>query len=273
MAIDAIVDDLTTVDEKYHDLYAEKNGKFELVGVRGFKTQADVDRLSSALEKERNDHKQVRATLSVFGDRKIEDILADLDRIPELEVAAKGGKLDDAKIQELLEPKLKSKLAPLEREKLGLLTKVEELTKMVGEYQQKETIRTLHDAVRQTLSDPKMEGFQQTATDDVLMYAERMLEIVDGKVVTKDGVGVTPGIDATVWLTEMQQKKPHWWGPTAGGGSQGSRTTGPAASNPWSDAGWNMTEQGRIYAESPTRAAQMAKSAGTTVGGMRPVKK
>ncbi|QFR59625.1 hypothetical protein P6F33_gp24 [Pseudomonas phage Quinobequin-P09] len=98
-----------------------------------------------------------------------------------------------------------------------------------------------------------------------------MLEVnEEGKVVTRDGVGVTPGIDATVWLTEMQSKKTHWWGPSQGGGAGGNRSGSGGGANPWSADGWNMTEQGRILKENRSRAEQMAKSAGTTIGGPRP---
>ena len=44
MALQIIVETLDDVDEKYHDLYTEKDGKFHLTGVDGMKTQADIDR-------------------------------------------------------------------------------------------------------------------------------------------------------------------------------------------------------------------------------------
>jgi hypothetical protein len=43
--------------------------------------------------------------------------------------------------------------------------------------------------------------------------------------------------------------------------------------NPWTADNWNMTEQGKIYTSDPSRAEQLAKAAGTTVGGPRPAKK
>ena len=65
-------------------LYTEKDGKQVLTGVKGMKTQADIDRLQTALTKERNDHKTVRtqlSSLSSYG--TIEEITANLDRIPQ----------------------------------------------------------------------------------------------------------------------------------------------------------------------------------------------
>ncbi len=268
MPIKAIVDSLDDVPAHFHELYTQKGDKFELTGVEGVRTQADVDRLQGALTKERNDHKTVRERLGLLGDRKIEDVLLQLDRIPELEAAAEG-KLDEAAINNLVEGRIKTRVAPVEREKGQLAQKVQELGDIVLKYQTLEKVRTIHDAVREAVG--KTQGFQPGAVEDALLYGERMLEVgEDSRVTTRDGVGVTPGIDATVWLTEMQTKKSHWWGTSAGGGAGGNRGGGGGGTNPWSAEEWNMTEQGKILNENRTRAEQMAKSAGTTIGGPKP---
>lgn len=267
MALKAILDSIDDLPEDVKKEYVEKNGKFELQ-VEGMKTQADVERLQGALTKERNDHKAVRERLGLLGDRKIEDVLATLDRVPELEAAA-AGKLDENKLNELVEGRIKTRVAPVEREKGQLAQKVQELSGIVEQYQSKEKVRSIHDAVREAVG--KTQGFQSGAVEDALLYAERMLEVgEDGRVITRDGVGVTPGIDAAVWLTEMQSKKAHWWGPSQGGGAGGNRSGGGGGANPWSAEGWNMTEQGRILKENRSRAEQLAKSAGTSIGGPRP---
>lgn len=267
MALKAILDTIDDLPEDIKKEYVEKNGKFELQ-VEGMKTQADVDRLQGALTKERNDHKVVRERLGLLGDRKIEDVLQILDRVPELEAAA-AGKLDETKINELVEGRIKTKLAPVEREKGQLAQRVQELSGIVEQYQTKDKVRNIHDAVRDAVG--KAQGFQSSAVEDALLYAERMLEInEEGRVVTRDGVGVTPGVDAAVWLTEMQAKKAHWWGPSQGGGAGGNRNGAGGGANPWSAEGWNMTEQGRILKENRSRAEQLAKSAGTSIGGPRP---
>lgn len=273
MAIKAVVDTLDDVPEQYRDLYSERNGKFELTAVEGMKTEADVTRLSSALEKERNDHKGTKKKFEVFGDRKPEEILGMLDRIPELEAAA-AGKLDDKAINELVEKRIGSKTGPLERQLKQLAQQNAELMQVNEGYKAKEVQRALHDSIREAFG--KSQGIQAAALDDALMLGERMLTISDeGKIVTKEGVGVTPGVDAVVWLTEMQQKRPHWWGPTQGGGAGGNngRGNGMDGKNPWSAENWNLTEQGRIYKENKSRAEQLARSAGTTIGGAKPLVK
>lgn len=44
----------------------------------------------------------------------------------------------------------------------------------------------------------------------------------------------------------------------------------PDASNPFSAAGWSVTEQGRVYKNDPARAARLAKAAGVTIGAVPP---
>lgn len=221
-------------------------------------------------EKRATDELAVLAPFKVLGD--LADVQAKLDRFPELEAAA-AGKLDDKKIQELVEGKLNARLAPVQRELQKAQTMLAEKDKALEGYSVKERTRSVHDAVREAVG--KSKGFIQHAADDAIVFAERMLEVSeDGRVVTKDGVGVTPGVDAAIWLQEMQQRKPHWWGGTAGGGAPGSNGGGGAGGeNPFTHEGWNLTKQGELLKLDRAKAEQMARSAGTSVGGPRPQKK
>lgn len=269
MGLKATVDTLDDVAAHFHELYTENaDGKFQLTGVEGMKPQLEFDKVHGGLAKERNDHKVTKAELAKWGALgALDEIQARLDRVTELETIA-GGKLDEAGINKLVEGRLNSKTAPLERQIQQHAAAIAEKDALIGQFQAKETQRTIHDSLREALK--KHEGFQPSAFDDAAMLAERMFELDDsGRVVTKDGVGVTPGVDAAVWLTEMQQKRPHWWGPSVGGGATGSKTGG-GGNNPFSFEHWNMTEQGKLMQNDPTRAAAMAKAAGTTVGGPKP---
>jgi hypothetical protein len=272
MAIKAIIDKLEDVEEAFRPLYKEKNGKWE-IEVEGMKTQGDVDRLQTALTKERGDHKETKKKFDVFGDKKPDEVLAMLDRIPELELAA-AGKLDDTKINELVEKRIGAKTGPLERKIKTLEQQTVEKDGKITEFTQREATRTIHDSIRDAVG--KSSGFQGAALEDALLFGERHLSInEEGKVVTKDGVGVTPGIDSSVWLSEMQQRKPHWWGDTKGGGASGNKGgNANGGANPFARETWNMTEQGQLLKNNPVRAEQLAKSAGTTIGGgMPPPKK
>ena len=271
MALKFTLDTLEGVDDKYHDLYTENDGKFVFSGVEGVKSQEDVNRLTSALTKERNDHKSVKDRLGLLGDRKIEDVLAQLDRIPELEAAAEG-KLDDDKLNNIVESRIKTKLSPIERERDQLKARVTELETVNGELTQREITRGLHDIIRKEGGTQKV---LPEAMEDALMLAERVFERTeDGQYVVKDNVGFTPGLEAGAWLTDLQSKRPHWWGPSSGGGAGGQRGGGGSGGpNPWSAEGWNMTEQGKILKADRSRAEQLAKAAGTSIGGQKPAPK
>lgn len=267
MGLKAVVDTLEGIPDHFHELYVERNGKYEISGIEGIKTQADVDRLQTALTKERNDHKGVKDKFAPLANFDVTEVLSKLDRYGELEEAAKG-KLDDTKIDEIVGKRITSKLAPVERERDTFKGQLAEALNKITEYQTKETQRTISDKVREAAVSSKL---LPEAFEDALLLAERVFEVSeDGRVVTKDNVGITPGIDATVWLTEMQTKRPHWWGPSVGGGARGNGIPQGGGVNPWSAEGWNLTEQGKVLTSNRGRAEQLAKSAGTSIGGPRP---
>lgn len=261
-------EDFESVDGAFRDLYEERDGHFILTGIEGIKTEQDVAKLSEVVRKERALTANYRKQFDKLGGRDVDEILAELDQIEAYKAAAESKGVDE----NVIETRLKSKLAPIQREKDQLAKQYAEAQELLGQYQQKERVRTIHDSVRSAIA--KSAGFLGQAAEDALMYAERMLEIDEtGRVVTKDSVGVTPGIDATVWLQEMQQRKPYWWGESKGGGATGGKSSGGVTGdNPFSHAGWNVTAQAKLVRENPERAAQMARSAGTSIGGPRPQK-
>lgn len=275
MALKALIDKLEDVPESLRTEYVQVGDKFELAlegtndhsALKALRTENGSRRIS---EKKAND--TLKAWEPIINGKKPEEIMSILDRVPELELAA-AGKIDEAKINQMVESRVGTKLAPVQRQVQTLTTQLAEKDQTIAAFQSKERTRAVHDDVRAAIG--KTKGFQASAAEDALILAERMFEVNDeGKVVTKDGVGVTPGVDAVVWLTDMQQKRPHWWGPSEGGGAGGSGKPGSGGSdNPWRADSWNMTKQGAIYRESPTRAQQMAVAAGTTIGGGKPAAK
>ena len=278
MPLQAIHDTVEEIPEQFRELYTEKNGKFELTGIVGIKTQADVDRLSTALTSERNAHKETQGKLSVWGDLVHDDVVKSLDRIPELEAASQG-KLDDAAIEDIVNKRvdgtIQSRLAPVERENKRLAEENAALLEENNGFKAANTKRAIHDNVREALVSSKVIN---EAHEDALFQAERIFEVRedDGEIVTKDGVGVTPGVKADIWLTEMQPKRPHWWAGSQGSGAQGGKGGGGqgVANNPFSREHWNLTKQGEIMrTQGREKAEQLAKMAGTTVGGGMPAAK
>ncbi|AAT69542.1 gp66 [Alphaproteobacteria phage PhiJL001] len=276
MPLTAVMDTLEGVDESIAALYTQKGEKFELTGIAGVKTQADVDRLTTSLNKEREEHKTTKASLGVWGELNHEEVMAKLDKIPELEAAA-AGKLDEAAIEEIVNKRVQGTIAtqtaPLERQVAALTKERDEFAAQNEGFRSKDRTRNIHDAVRKELVDKKV---IPEAHDDALMLADRIFEVRedDGAIVTRDNVGVTPGITPDLWLQEIQEKRPHWWPASQGGGAgggQGGGGVGSGASNPFTAEGWNVTEQGNILRlKGREHAERMAKAAGTTVGGKKP---
>lgn len=266
MTLKAVVPNLDEVPQQFHELYTERNGQFEISAIEGMRTQADVDRLQTALTKERDDHKGTKTKFSAFANLDPVEVADKLARFPELEAAAEG-KLDENKINAIVESRIKAKLAPVERERDVLKGQLTEKDELITGFQRRDTQRKISDKVREAATSAKI---IPEAFDDALMLADRVFEVAeDGRVVTRDNVGVTPGIEPSVWFTELQAKRPHWWGPTVGAGASGSRVPG-GGQNPFSHEHWNMTEQGALVRTNRVRAEQLAKSAGTTIGGARP---
>jgi hypothetical protein len=268
--LELVVDDISTVDSEYQGLYEEREGKHHLtIAVKGMKPEAEFTRVHEALRKERTDHNKTREQLKPFAGLNIEEVQSQLARIPELEIAAEG-KIDDKKVDKIVEQRIAGRLGPVQRERDTLKAQNEELTKVVDGYKSKDKTRTIHDAVRTAAQKAKV---RDTAVEDALLYAERTFEVDEstGQVIAKDGVGVTPGIDPVTWLTEMTNKRPHWFAESVGGGAGGNRGAGGGGTtNPFTNEHWNLTEQGRLVRENRAQAENMAKAAGTSIGGGKP---
>ncbi|WP_044156040.1 hypothetical protein [Escherichia coli] len=103
------------------------------------------------------------------------------------------------------------------------------------------------------------------------MYGTSVFEVgEDGSVVTKDGVGVTPGLKPEAWLSDMKERRPHWWPAWQGAGSRGGRGGPGGGDNRFTAGAWGVTEQGKIASADPAKAERLAKAAGTTLGGAKP---
>ncbi|QSL98952.1 capsid assembly scaffolding protein [Enterobacter phage EC151] len=244
-------------------LYTEKDGKQVLTGVKGMKTQADIDRLQTALTKERNDHKTVRtqlSSLSTYG--TIEEITANLDRIPELE--AKQGKGDPADIEKIVT----ARLAPVQRKLDEALTTISEKDKEIGGYKGEKTKATIAETVRKAAKGLKI---RESAIEDAIMFGERVLTIDEsGNVVTKENSGVTPFATAEDMLRDILPTRQHWLEDSFGGGSQGGKGGQFSGTDPYSHDGWSITEQMKLMKSDPAKAKKLAERNG--VDPLKPTK-
>jgi hypothetical protein len=267
------------VDEGFRGLYSERSGQFEFTGVAGIKTQADVDRVLEGARKERNDHTQTKAerdalksSLGTWAVLKPEEITAKIDGYDALALAAQSaGAVNADEISKRVQAELTRHTAPLERKITELTTNLSGATEKITGYEVKDRQRAIHDAVRKARIAAKV---IDSAEEDALLLAERMFDVdEDGRVTTKDGVGVTPGIEPDVWFSEMQSKRPHWWPESVGGGARGGKNGGGFSTNPWSPKAWNVTAQMAFVREhGEEKAGQMAAQVGSSLGAVHPPK-
>ncbi len=278
-----IYDNEEDIPEGYKDLYTEKNGKWELTGITGVKTEADVARVQTALTKERNDHKATKASLAQFEGIDPEAVSAMTLSLEEaqaqLAALNKDGNVDPEKIEPIVAARLKQATAPLERDKANLERQLEAQRKAVTE--KEGVIATLNSSItsdrieRQVRDAAATSKLLPSAVTDAVMHARSIFEQTeDGRTVTKDVAGVTPGLNPVEWLKDMQEKAPHWWPASVGGGAQGGGGGGrpyAGVNNPWSKEGWNLTKQGQVYkALGEAKAAEIAAQAGCKIGDTKP---
>jgi hypothetical protein len=272
-----IYDTPEEIPEGFVDLYAERGGKMELVGIEGVRTQGDVDRVQEALKKERTDHRVSKEQLLRFADINPDEVHEKLDQFDsmkaQLEAFTKDGKIDETKLEPVIQSRVKAALGPVERNAAQLARALEDQKKLtvdalkVGD-DLKSTLK--RGSVERAIRDEAVKlKLIPTAVDDAIMAGLDVLDVADdGAIVTKERPGVVPGIGAGDWLKDMQDKRPHWWPQSQGGGAgAGGRGGIPnRADNPWSKEGWNLTKQGQLVRQDAAKAAEIAKSVGSSIG-------
>lgn len=262
-------EDFVALSDEMKGLYEERDSadgktkEMRLVRIEGMSTQADVDRLQAAHTKERKDHTETKAKLKAYGDITPELAIEQRDKVTELEARVGEGddKTIDERVEKIVESRIKAIKGPIERERDKLKGELDAAAGKVTELSGTITRSRISDAVRGAVAKEKVIG---EAVDDVLLNAERLFEINadTGAVVMKDGVGFQPGIDPGAWLSDMKEKRPHWWPAAQGGGAGGGGKMPAGTNNPFSAAQWNKTEQSKLTESNPTRAEQLAKMAG-----------
>jgi hypothetical protein len=279
-----IYDNKEDIPEGYEALYTEKNGKWELTGVQGVKTQADVDRVSEALRKEKAERKVIAETLKTFDGIDPEEhhkLTTSLEEVTaQLEAVKKDGTIDETKLEPVIQARVKQALGPIERDKVSLQkqiddTKAKLAAKDAETAELQRTITTGH--VDRAIRDAAVKALViPAAISDVVMRGSPMFEWTDDRrVIAKDGFGITPGLTPGEWLKDEIERSPYWWPASVGGGSEGTGKGGQGgyrgANNPWSKDGWSMTKQGQLVKSlGEEKAGAIAALVGCKIGDTRP---
>jgi hypothetical protein len=164
---------LEGLPQVYHQLYERRaDGVFELVGLEGAVSAAEVDAGMEELRAEREAHKRTKATLRALEAAEADPALAERERaiLAETEELKRQCAERDARISELRADRDRWRIA---------------------------------EAVRGIARDA---GLRADALEDAIVRAERELEVHgDGAVTARDGQSVL------AWLASKRETRPIWF--------------------------------------------------------------
>ena len=140
--IEPIVSDISAVDEKYRDLYAETtDGKFQIKADIAF--QSDFENMRKALAAERENSKANKAKV-----KELQSALDAYDGVDAVSVKGMRSELESLKSNETDISKLKSGKADLELKYKELSEKFENLVKQNERYESERKLNTLKEQAR-----------------------------------------------------------------------------------------------------------------------------
>jgi hypothetical protein len=256
--------DLSEAPEGTEGFYTQNDdGSFDLqVDGPG---ATDVTKLKTALANERAAHKGTKgqftgidvtaAELQELRDAK-EDLAFQLESAPK---AQSPEELEDR--AEIIAAR---KTRELDRELQQLRADNANYMDAIGQHEAAQTQRSLRDAALDAISGDKGVKIVESAREDLLPFVERSFEMNDmGEIVSRDGIGIEPGLTIRETLTEMASsgRRSHWFEQSQGAGAQGAKGGNAAsANNPFKTG--NLTEIAQLIKNDRSRATAMAKAAG-----------
>jgi hypothetical protein len=229
--------------------------------------QDDVDKLKSALANERDAHKTTKSRFSGV-DISAEDLQTLRDRADDLafqlENAPKAR--DPQELEDRAELLAARKTRELDRELQTLREQNSSYVDAIKLHEAAANQRMLRDAAMDAISGEKGIKLVDSAREDLIPFVERSFHLNDlGEIVSKEGVGLEPGLTIREALTEMQAsgRRSHWFAQSTGANASGSKGGSSAGGpNPFAKDTFNMTEIGKLIRSDPARAKALAKAAG-----------
>lgn len=272
----AVLENLDELDEKFHDEYEEKDGKYYLK-IKGIEQhpataalRSSLDRLKEERRKFLNDvkAKDYAAVIAKLGpipeDFDIDDYNATKDRVAELEEElkqAKEGKTDPNSEKELtrLREKLEGQIAKLK-------TQIEE-QKTAYEGQ----ISELKNKINNTLTENQLEeALNKAGVKPTLKKAAKAMLRGDIIVDTDDEGNLRPIVKTDMGEVSLDEYVSQWAAsddgkdfvlPPKGTGSNGSDGRETGDENPWMEKSKNLTKQGQIVKTDKAKAKKMMEAA------------
>ena len=273
MTLQAVIKDKATIPEGMADHYVETDGVFVLA-VEGMKTQKDFDDYAAALKKRLTDAGADFARKQGAGLTR-EDVVDVVEGAmkkfagpgvkPGDGNGADGGKPDGEVGVRLHD--LERNLAAVQKE---LKTTKAERDDALG----KSRDTTIRNQLTQAANAA---GATPEGVTNLVSLVENNFEVAqDGTVITKleAGNGVSPNQKPEDFFANVAREKAFrmFWPASKGTGADGDGAGGPGAGgdlgkgNPWTKAGWNMTNQGKLYTANKGEAERLMKAAGVELG-------
>jgi hypothetical protein len=278
MTLEAVYTDKAKIPEGLGEHYTELDGKFVL-DVKGMKTQDDFDKYADALKKRFADAGADFAKKAATGltrDDVVEVVNSALKKFDPPGGALHGksnGKEGDSG-----DPEVAARLHDLERNVASLTEANQKLEK------ERDTAlgRSRDTTIRNRLTEAaNKSGADGPGVGNLVTLVAPNFEVTqDGSVVTKleAGNGVSPNQQPEDFFAAVSRDEAYrmFWPKSVGAGADagagGGGKTGLGKENPWSKAGWNMTEQSRVYKADKPAAEEMMKAAGVALGAVAPVR-
>lgn len=237
------------IPEGFSELYTESDGKWTLTGVEGIKTQADIDAVRDGLVKERTEHKETKAKLKLFGDHKPEELDAMTQEVEELRIKAEaGGKLDDEKLTQLVEAKVR----PVQKELDKAILERDESRADAEGSKTRLTQSSRRDAVFAAIG--AKEGIRKDTNGPILKFAEDEL-VFDAE--TKE-FSTEAGLNVTEWLDGFCDKNAYVMEVSKSGGVGGGGDHEKGGDNCFTKG--NITDQMRLKKSDPVRYERLRKA-------------
>jgi len=278
MTLEATIQDKAKIPEGLAAHYVEADGVFTL-DVKGMKTQKDFDDYAEALKKRLTDAGADFARKQGAGlsrDDVLEIIEGSMKKF--IKPGAKPGDGNGAGNGEGGD--VDGRLHDLERNLASVTKELDTAKKERDDALGKSKDTTIRNQLTQAANAA---GATPEGVTNLVSLIETNFEVAqDGSVVTKleAGAGVSPNQKPEDFLAAVARQKDFrmFWPKSAGAGADGDGAGGPGAGgdlgkgNPFSKAGWNMTNQGKIYTANKPEAERLMKAAGVELGAVAPVR-
>lgn len=264
-----IVDTLDGIEEQYHGLYEEKDGKY-ILQLEGVDSHPAVLALKNGHANSKRERDQAK--------RELAEAKAKLAGVPEDFDADEWSRLKSEEEARQSDPEGKDVRKQLDQQRESLIrqheSKVAALKKAheTALAEAKAEMASLETDLRGALVDDGLtKALVKAGVKPTLLKAAKRMFDADVEVVVEDGVRLARmksdlggnTIDEFVSNWAQSDDAKDFIAPPTGGDERGSTRGRVATSdNPFGKGGWNKTAQGQLFRSNKVKAEQLAKSAG-----------